>query len=323
LHPARLEDTDPALWDPVARTRRLDEYGIAAQVIYPNVALFGTKSLVNMMDAELQLACVRAYNDFQSDYSDAGSKRFIPMTILPFWDLDATLKEMERCAEKGHRGIVFSQEPAWFGLPALANRHWDPLWAAAQEMKLPVNFHIAISDMSVMDGVDPRNGASANFASVGAGVFTSNAKTISQLVFSGICHRFPSLKFVSVESGIGWIPTALEMMDWQWKNCGVAKEHPEYDLLPSEYFRRQIYGCFWMEKDSARSAIDQLGHTNFLFETDFPHPTCMSPGPASTGVTPREYVSQTFGDYPESTLRRLMHDNAAELYNIPAAIAGV
>ena len=78
-----------------------------------------------------------------------------------------------------------------------------------------------------------------------------NAKTIAQLITGGICHRFPDLDFVSVESGIGWIPFALAALDWQWQNCGVPAEHPEYDLLPSEYFRRQIYGCFWFERDTA------------------------------------------------------------------------
>ena len=94
------------------------------------------------------------------------------------------------------------------------------------------------------------------------------------------------LNFVSVESGVGWIPFALDALDWQWKNCGVALEHPEYDLLPTEYFKRQIYGCFWFEVEPARFAIERLGDDNILYETDFPHPTSMSPGPASAAAAP-------------------------------------
>ena len=77
---------------------------------------------------------------------------------------------------------------------------------------------------------------------------SATSRVIANLITGGVCHRFPNLKFVSVESGVGWIPFALEHLDWQWKNCGVPQEHPEYDLLPSEYFMRQMYGCFWFER---------------------------------------------------------------------------
>ena len=126
---------------------------------------------------------------------------------------------------------------------------------------------------------------------------------IANLITGGVCHRFPDLKFVSVESGVGWLPFALEHLDWQWLNCGVPQEHPEYDLLPSEYFKRQMYGCFWFETASVRAAIDQMGPGCFLYESDFPHPTSMAPGPASSAVEPREYIAEQLGDLPEDVLR--------------------
>jgi uncharacterized protein len=315
-HPRRWADIDPVTWDARERLTRMDAYGIHAQVLYPNVALFDANMLVTMDDPGLQLACARAYNDFQTEWGSVAPDRFVAVASLPFWDLSATLAEMERCARAGHRGIIFTQDPGHFGLPALTDRHWDPMWAAAQEMGLPVNFHIGSGDVSLLGGGHPDNGPHANYASMGVSFFMSNARTISQLVCGGICHRFPDLAFVSVESGVGWIPYALDALDWQWKNCGVAKEHPEYDLLPSEYFRRQIYGCFWFETESARHAIERLGADNILYETDFPHPTSMSPGPASTALAPDEYLERTFGDLPEDTLRKILHDNAARIYHL-------
>jgi uncharacterized protein len=315
-HPRRWSDADPATWDVPARVARMDEYGVQAQLLYPNLALFGANTLVDLHDPELQLECVRAYNDFQTDWSDAAPGRFVPIASLPFWDLPATLAEMARCASAGHRGIVFTQDPGHFGLPGLTDRHWDPMWAAAQEMGLPVNFHIGSGDTSLLLAGDPANGKHANYAAIGVSFFMSNARTIAQLVTGGICHRFPELAFVSVESGIGWIPYALAALDWQWRNCGVHLEHPEYDLLPSEYFRRQIYGCFWFEEVTARSAIEQLGPDNVLYETDFPHPTSMSPGPASSAVRPDVYVESTLAGLPEATVRKVLHDNAARIYHL-------
>lgn len=317
-HPRRWEDADPATWEAKARLARMDEYGIFAQILYPNVALFNQTLLQSVNDDEIMLSYIRAYNDWQTEWASADPDRLIPMTTLPFWNIDATLAEIERCATNGHRGIVFSQEPANFGLPGLVDAHWDPMWASAQEKGLPVNFHIASGDISLVEtgGGFTNIGAHASYASMGVSFFMGNARTLAQLTCGGICHRFPDLNFVSVESGVGWIPFALASLDWQWKNCGVTIEHPEYDLLPSEYFKRQIYGCFWFEEETALTAIDQLGPDNILYETDFPHPTSMSPGPATSAIAPNLYLEQNFGHLPEETLRKVLHDNAARLYNL-------
>ena len=316
-HPRRWSDADPRTWDAKARLSRMDEYGIFAQVLYPNVALFNSALLQEADDLRLARDFLRAYNDYQTEWASTAPDRLLPMTSLPFWDLAATLEEMDRCAAAGHRGIVFSQDPGAFGLPVLTDRHWDPMWAAAQEIGLAVNFHIASGDTSLLNSAGhPDNGAHANYASMGVSFFMGNARTIASLICGGICHRFPELNFVSVESGVGWIPFALDALDWQWRNCGVGLEHPEYDLLPTEYFKRQIYGCFWFEVEPARFAIERLGDDNILYETDFPHPTSMSPGPASAAVPPNQFLEDNFSDLSESTLAKILHDNAARLYRL-------
>jgi predicted TIM-barrel fold metal-dependent hydrolase len=316
-HPRRWADADPGTWDAKPRLARMDEYGIHAQVLYPNVALFNSALFKEADDIEVTLDYLRAYNDYQTEWSSVAPDRLVPVTSLPFWDLPATLKEMERCATAGHRGIVFSQDPGAFGLPVLTDRYWDPMWAAAQEMGLPVNFHIASGDTSLLQTAGhPDNGPHANYASMGVSFFMGNARTIASLICGGICHRFPELNFVSVESGVGWIPFALDSLDWQWKNCGVALEHPEYDLLPSEYFKRQIYGCFWFEVEPAKFAVDRLGADNILYETDFPHPTSMSPGPATAAMAPSQFLQDNFADLPDATLSKILHDNAARLYGL-------
>ncbi|EME67027.1 amidohydrolase 2 [Rhodococcus ruber BKS 20-38] len=314
--PPRFEDTDPRSWDPAKRLTIMDEYGIHAQILYPNVAVFSSKTLQSNGDNELQIASIKAYNDYLTEWAQFAPGRYIPVGILPFWDMEATLAEVERIAAAGHKGLVFTQNPAAFGLPMLTDPYWDRLWASAQEKKLPINFHIASGEVDLSGFGHESNGVHANYAMMGISFFMDNARTISQLICGGICDRFPELKFVSVESGIGWIPFALEGLDWQWKNSGVHKEHPEYELLPSEYFKRQIYGCFWFEQDSARSAIEQLGADNVLYETDYPHPTSMSPGPASDALAPDEYLRRNFSHLSEADARKILHDNAATLYNL-------
>lgn len=314
--PKRFSDTDPVGWDPAKRLAMMDDYGIHAQILYPNVAVFDAKTIMSTNDPELQIGMIKAYNDYLTEWSEFAPGRFIPVSTLPFWDMEETLKEIDRCAAAGHKGLVFTQSPSAFGLPKLTDRYWDRLWASAQEKNLPINFHIASGEVDLDGFGHPDNGKHANYAMMGVSFFLANAKTISELIMGGVCNRFPNLKFVSVESGVGWIPFALEAMDWQWKNCGVFREHPEYQLLPSEYFTRQIYGCFWFEQKSALSAVEQLGADNLLYETDFPHPTSMSPGPATTAIRPDDYLRQNFGHLDEVSARKILHDNASSLYNL-------
>ncbi len=121
--------------------------------------------------------------------------------------------------------------------------------------------------------------------------------------------------FVSVESGAGWLQSTIEAFDWQWINGQVTKDHPEYDLLPSEYFKRQIYGCFWFENKGIQTALE-LFPENMMWETDFPHPTCQYPGPTSSAQHPRDYVEMALGNVPEETLEKVLHSTAARIYGI-------
>ena len=315
-HPPSLDVVDRATWDPEERLKRMDEHGIWAQVLYPNVAGFGAGKLLTMGDSDLMLACVRAYNDFLAEFCSVDRRRFVPIMALPMWDVDLCQQEIWRCVELGHKGVIMTGEPTFWGLPKLADPRWDRLWAATQEAGLSVNFHIGSGDMSIFETAYEGAGRHANYAGFGVQFGMANVRVIANLITGGVCHRFPDLQFVSVESGVGWIPFALDHLDWQWKNCGVPLEHPEYDLLPSEYFKRQMYGCFWFETDTARQAIEILGPERILYESDFPHPTSMSPGPATAAVEPRQFIADQLGDLPDDVLQKVLHDNAAALYRI-------
>jgi predicted TIM-barrel fold metal-dependent hydrolase len=317
-NPRKWSEVNTAVWEPRERLDLMTRYGIHAAVLYPNVPGFGGGKFTSVAGAEGELALlmIQAYNDFLIDYCSADPDRFIPIMAVPFWDVDISIAEMARCAEMGHRGLIFSQRPDLFGCPSLGDRHWDRLWAAAQEMDLPVNFHIGGGETTVQL-LPPEAGRFANYASVCALISMENARTLATLIGSGVCHRFPELQIVSVESGVNWIPFLLQGLDWMWKESQVAREHPEYELLPSDYFRRQMYGCFWYEDGATLAAsIEYLGAGRVLYETDFPHPTSMSPGPASSALAAKDFIAQHLHHLPDDTLRKVLHDNAAGLYKI-------
>ena len=317
-HPETLADGDPGCYLAKQRLERMDEYGIHAQVLYPNVIGFSAQHFMGLKEPELMLLCVQAYNDFLVEWSAEAPDRFIPIMALPFWDLEASVAEIKRSKERGHLGILFGCEFQNFGLPQLGDRYWDPIWTVAQDLELSINFHSGSGGRPAAELDNPPEGygRQAMYAKVSTTMFMGNGRGIAETIMSGICHRFPGVNFVSVESGVGWIPFLLEALDWQWLNSGCRQEHPDRDL-PSEYFRRQIYGCFWFEsnKDFLYPVLETFSD-NMLFETDYPHPTSLSPGPASTADIPRKFVDDALGDLPEATARKVLHDNAARVYHL-------
>lgn len=312
--PDTMDDIPPGAHLAKERLAYLDREGIHAQVLYPNVGGFGSGTFLALKEPELMLACVRAYNDFIVEWASADANRLVPIMATPFWDVEASVREIERCAALGVRGVLFGSQPRSFGEPDLASAHWDPIWAAAEAAGLPISFHIGSGAEWDMAGVGVI-GLRAHLARVGANAFIDNERCLADIIFGGVCHRFPDLPFVSVESGVGWLVFVLEAFDWQWANGGIHKDHPEYDLTPSEYFRRQIYGCFWFEESGIEKALE-LYPDNILYETDYPHPTSMSVGPQSTARHPRDYASQVLANVPEATVERVLHGSAAQLYGL-------
>ena len=302
-----------------SRLRRMDEYGIWAQVLYPNVAGFGAGQLLAIGDRELMLACVQAYNDFLADYASrrpaAVRRRSWP---CPSGTSTRPRRRSQRAAELGPQGCDHERRARPSGAcPSSADPHWDPLWAAAQDIGLPVNFHIGSGDMSFFEMAYEGAGRHANYAGFGVQFGMGNVKVIAKLITGGICHRFPELNFVSVESGVGWMPFALARLDWQWKNCGVPAGAPGVRPAAERVFQapglrlllvRDRHGRAGHRSSSAPtgSCTRPTSRTRRAWRPGRPR---RPPRPAST--SPRRSAT-----CPEPVLRKVLHDNAARLYHL-------
>lgn len=312
--PSGFSEIPQAAHDPHARLEYMDSLRIWAMALYPNVSGFGSQAFLNLEDPELMLACVRAYNDFLTDWCAPARERFIPITSIPFWDVAASVKEIERCAKLGHKGVLFSGAPQDHGQPALASPHWNPIWEASVAHDLPVSFHIGSGEFTNNDWTPERlalYGPGGINAQTSIGLFLENGRQIVDLLFSGVLPRYPELKFVSVESGIGFIPFLLEAADHTFGYGQVRRDRPEFELLPSEYFARQVYGCFWFEEYAPAHMLDKLPVDNLLFETDYPHPVCLY-------GDVREKIDAGLGGAKPELRRKLLFENAAKLYKVDA-----
>ena len=251
---ASFDQMSKAATDPKERLKLLDQLGIAQQIVYPNVAGFGSQNFIRIEDDELRNICCTIYNDAVAEFQDAGDGRLFPQGLVPFWDIPAAVDELKRIGDMGMTGITMCDTPEAFGLPHLSDPAWDPFWDTCQDMGMPVNFHIGagagVADKLIWPGYGPQR----QLALTSIALFITNFKVIINLIFSGLCERYPNLNFVSVESGIGWVPFLLEAMDYQFEET-VPTEREGLTMKPSEYFRRQIFASFWFEDFGPRATI--------------------------------------------------------------------
>lgn len=300
-----------ASYDAEARVAMLDELGLHAQIMYPNVAGFGNQNFLKSPDDALRLISVEIYNDALAEFQEASGQRVFGMALLPWWDLDAAVREIERCHANGLRGIVTCSNPEEAGLPDMATSHWDPVWQVCSDLAMPVNFHIG-SSKGNLDYYGkapwPSFGPERRLAVGSANLFMGNARVVGNMIYSGVPERFPDVKFVSVESGVGWLPFFLEVLDHQMAET-APNELAELSMLPSDYFRRQFYGCFWFERSTVRPTLEYVGAQSLMFETDFPHPTCLYPRDDHD-------LAKALEGIPHDDVERIMSLNAAELYRI-------
>jgi predicted TIM-barrel fold metal-dependent hydrolase len=289
----------------------MDEHGIEMQVLYPNLAGFDWAPFVHHPNPELSAAHISVYNDLQLEWVHECPGRFIPMLVVPYWDMQRTLAEIERNADAGFGGIVFTAVPHEHSQPSLSSEHWYPMWDACQQAGLSVSFHTTSGDFrkgfNRGEGDVVKGGAA--IARIGPATFLENAKAVADLLLSGILPRYPDLQFVSVESGMGWVPFVLDALDTRFKKNGVRKSNPEYgDMLPSDYFHRQVSVNFWFE-ELTPFHLERVGLDRLLWETDFPHPKG-----EDTDETADDNINSIMANQPDEIRNTILWDNPARLY---------
>jgi predicted TIM-barrel fold metal-dependent hydrolase len=309
----QFEEVHPASYSARERVRMMDATGISAQVLYPNILGFGGQHAVKV-DEQLRLASVEIFNDAMAEFQVESGERIFPMALLPWWDVKLAVTEIERSKRLGLKGVNINSDPHTFTtadgtkLADLSSEHWYPMWEACEALDMPVNFHIGASEQS-MDwlGVQGWPGLHKDLRAAlgGAMLFINNGRVMGNLILSGLLDRYTKLKFVSVESGIGWVPFILEAIDYEYQE--VAINAGKLKRKPSEYFQTNFHACFWFERRDLSRQIKAVGVDNVMFETDFPHPVCLFP---------IDDVDAAMAGLSEAEKVKVLSGNAAKVYNI-------
>ena len=301
-----IPDVMEASWNTAKRVEMMDEQGIHAQIAYPNALGFGGQRAMKV-EPELRLESLRIYNDAMAQMQKDSGDRILPMSLLPWWDVDLCVAELERTAKLGLKGININPNPNEHGMPSLGEPYWNRLWEACIHHGQPVNFHIGASDSSTSflnTGVWPERNANQKLAMGGVLLFIGNLTVMGNILMSDMLKNYPELKIVSVESGAGWIPYLLEALGYMSDQAGQV-----YEPSLKERFARSVSACVFFEREDLVETIRKVGADNVMFETDFPHPACLYPN----GL---DYLAEAIAELTPEERYKVFSGNAARIYNI-------
>jgi predicted TIM-barrel fold metal-dependent hydrolase len=292
-------DARPGGWDPAQRLPDMELDGVEAEVLYTTLGF----RLFWLKDAGLQRACFRVYNDWLAAYCSYAPRRLKGLALISLYDPKAGVQELERCAKLGLKGAMI-----WCSPPAdqaYSSEIYDPFWAAAQDLDMPVSLH-AITGMERI----PWEYGAEKRAMRQTVTPHEIEKSFSILILSGVLERFPRLKIVSAENNCGWLPYYLQRMDRGFARFGpsgtVTPWPTKLTLKPSEYFRRQMY-CTFIDDSFGVASRHWIGVDNIMWSSDYPHT-------ASTWPHSRDIITRDFKDVSEVEKRKIVRENAAQLY---------
>jgi len=291
----------PGAFDPRARLADMDIDQVDAEILYTDS--WAGAAFYEMPDGGW-LAGFQAFNSAAIDFAAVNPDRLLPVYIIPIADIDEAVKEVQRVANEGARAAHLPLYPTDLGFPGYWDKVYDPLWAVLSETGIPVSQHVASNSyLATIRALDPTPMRGVMHALPNLYM----AESIGFWIVAGILERFPELKVVMVEAGLGWLPYWLARLDRMytkhgWDHFDVLKEKPSF------YWHRQM--CATFEEDELGMELRHLiGVDNMMWATDYPHPD-------STWPHSQDVIRTHFDDIPIDEARQMIGGNAARLYGL-------
>lgn len=295
-------------WDPTQRLEDMDRDGVAGDVLYTTLGF----RMFWIRDAGFQRACFQVYNDWLAEFCRYSPRRLKGLGLISLYDAKAAAEDLADCAKKGLAGAVVWASPPE-ELP-FYSEVYDPFWAAAQELAMPLSLH----EFAGWQWVDWDSNAQKR--TVGFAINSHEVeKTFATLILSGVLERFPSLRVVSAELNCGWLPFFLRRLDERFHargaRLGGSPFATELKLTPSQYFRRQLYATF-IDDPFGIAHRQDIGVDNILWSSDFPHSATFWP-------RSRDKIAQDFQGVSEDDREKILYQNTAALYGFDLSKASL
>ena len=299
----KLENVRPGGYIPEEHVKDMDLEGVDGSIIYPTVGLF----LYSVPDGHLLTSIFRTYNDWLAEYCSASPQRLKGIAMLNVDDVQEGVKEMERCAGKGLPGAMITLYPP--GERTYDSPEYEPLWAAAQDLEMPLSLHIGTNRLGPgqdFPEIDEQNPAS--ICNVDHWVRMS----LAHMIYGGVFERYPKLQVGSVEMELSWVPHFLDRMDYVYtqRPLELIKRRFKNEMLPSDYFHSNVFLGF-QEDGLGIQWRHIIGVDNLLWGSDYPHAE-------STFPRSREIIEEILLDCTEQEKAKIVGENAARIYHFGA-----
>jgi predicted TIM-barrel fold metal-dependent hydrolase len=294
--------TRPGHHDGAARLADMDADGVQQEVIYSEVSAF--RYIRDLHDGQSEATV--AFNEALREFGAADPDRLIVSYQIPIHDIDAAVHEVRRVAGLGAKSLQLPVFPPEVGLPDYYHERYDPLFAVIQEAGLPICCHIGLNTM--LDDLVARDPTPGSAVMVPMAAL-STGEALGMWIMGGVFERFPGLKVVFVEPGLGWIAWWLFITDDMVTRQGY--ELPAITELPSFYFHRNVFVTFIDETDAvtAPQLRNRIGVENMMWSSDYPHPVTSWPNS-------RRVVAETLGVLTPEERELVVAGNARRVWNL-------
>jgi predicted TIM-barrel fold metal-dependent hydrolase len=293
----------PGESDAVERLKDMDIDGVEAEILY--VGAGGASFMA--LSPEERVEANRAVNSASIEWAQTDPKRLMPVYILPINDIKASVKEVERVVAEHGKAVQVPLIPREQGAPPYWDEYYNPLWEILSDTGVPISQHVGASSY-LMGGIMPEDPTPYK------GIFQSlppifMSECVADWTVSGVLDRWPQLKIVLVEAGIGWIPYFLERLDTMVDNHGWNTfSGNAISEKPSFYWHRNMAATFEQDLAGIR-LLDLIGVENLMWATDYPHPD-------STWPRSREVLENHFKDVSRDDVEMIASGNVTRLYNL-------
>ena len=301
----------------------MDRAGILASLCFPTLTRFCGQLFMEASDREFGFTCLQAYNDWMvEEWCGAAPGRYIPLMLIPMWDPQLAVKEMQRMAAKGVTTFAFSEKPSKLGTaddsrhgPLLGPGHrrgqraraWSPRCTSVRRRNVPKIANDAPFMANLAWGAIRTSGTMLSW--LFSGHFTAlpqpedrpvrRARSAGCRTSSSAPSRSSTSSATGSRAGHGsWITPAPTTSTWTPSTSG-------------RLFRDHVYGCF-IDDHHGIASIDEIGEDNIMCETDYPHSD-------STWPNCIDVVKKQIDHLSPEVQYKLLRGNAERLYRFTPA----
>ena len=283
-----MDQSKRLMEDIPGRLAHMDELGIDVQVLYPTIV---TRRFCETPETEVALC--KSYNRWLADIWAQAKGRLRWTCMLPLWTMDEALKELRWSVEHGACAVTMR---AVEDERLIVDPYFDPLFAEAERLNVPIAIHIADSNV-YLPGYYARDGVGGTF-----GAFRLPAVAdCHMLITNDMVKRYPKLRWAIVEASSQWVPYVVHDLRRRLETRGRK--------LADEPLKAHNIWVSCQTDDDLPNVLKYAGDSQLVIGTDYGHQD------QSSEIEAMRMLREE-GEIDPAVVDRIMGQNAINLYGL-------